>query len=469
MTTNANNAPEIGPRLPLDERFPALMRTPVGGLLARRWFDAATLSFLRGAFFPLSRLWAAAAVAGGDPHAFAAAVPMDPRALDLDRIAATLARADALRHRAEAADDAWHGAFFGAADPGPAALVAAETGRVAARHDHMAARRLFFRQRPRAPRVRWDIQSPAAVEAALAPHGGDPSSFFALPATAPEVERSHSVPGPLGPEYWVRFPSPAMGDLVYARVFEPTGIADPPTLILGHGIGVEFDHWQRGADEAAAWVRRGIRVIRPEAPWHGRRTPPGQYGGEAMLARAPLSGFALFQAQVVEAGLLIGWARGFGGAPVAVGGMSLSALAAQLAASAARRWPAANRPDALLAVTHSDDLAEITFDGTLASAFGVTGRLIEAGWTREALSGHAAIVKPADSLAVPPDRIVSVLATHDTVTPYASGRALVERWGVPPENLFIWPRGHFSTALGLLHDHAPMDRFARILKGAGGP
>lgn len=466
MLTRANISP--GLRLPLDERFTSLMRTPLGGLMARRWFDTATLAFLRRVYFPLSRLWAAAEAAGNDPDAFAAAVPMDPREFDRDRVARTLAHLTELRATAALADHDWHETFF-APRPLPAdRRVAAELRRAATSHAYMAGRGLFLRQRPRAPRVRWDIQSPDAVAAALAPYGGDPAAFFALPGTLPEIARSHPVTGPLGPEYWVRFTSPVLGDTAWARVFEPAplkdGVTNPPTLILGHGIGVEFDHWQRGADEATAWVRRGLRVIRPEAPWHGRRRPRGQYGGEAMLARAPLAGFELFRAQTVEAGVLTGWARSLGNAPVTIGGMSLSALAAQLAASAARDWPAANRPDALFAVTHSDDLAEVTFDGSLADAFGVTERLTAAGWTRERLACHTAIATPADTLAMPPERIVSVLATHDTVTPYASGRALVDRWGVPPENLFIRPRGHFSTALGLLYDHAPMDRFTEVLR-----
>ena len=49
------------------------------------------------------------------------------------------------------------------------------------------------------------------------------------------------------------------------------GIADPPTIIFGHGICVEFDHWHGLIDECHALVQMGFRVIRPEAPWHGRR------------------------------------------------------------------------------------------------------------------------------------------------------------------------------------------------------
>ena len=454
-------------RLPLNEGFSRIMQSPIGAVLARPWFDWVTLWFLRRSYFPLSRLWAAAHLAKGDPVRFAAEVPFDDRGFDRARVARWLARFEAYRRKSAAADAAWERAFFGPEECDAAGCLAAEQERLKRRHSFMLSRRLFLMARFRSPRVKWDIVSPASLDAEIEPYLGRPEAFYALPDTSPVVARSRVVAGPLGPEYWVRFVSPVAGDVVHARVFEPEGAdATTPTLILGHGIGVEFDHWKRGADEAFAWLRRGVRVIRPEAPGHGRRTRPGQYGGECMLGRAPLSGFELFRAQVIEGGALTGWIRTLGTAAVGVGGYSLSALAAQLIASAARNWPAANRPDALFVVSHSDDLTEITFDGSLSSAFGVTDRLIEAGWTRARLAKYAELAKPGDTLAVPPARIVSVLARHDTVTPFVSGRALVARWGVPAENLFIWPRGHFSAALGLMYDHTPIDRFCEVLDAA---
>ncbi len=39
------------------------MRSPLGGLIARPWFDRVTLRFLSKRYFPLSRLWAAAGIA----------------------------------------------------------------------------------------------------------------------------------------------------------------------------------------------------------------------------------------------------------------------------------------------------------------------------------------------------------------------------------------------------------------------
>ncbi|MFX8770618.1 hypothetical protein ABTM91_20900, partial [Acinetobacter baumannii] len=55
---------------------------------------------------------------------------------------------------------------------------------------------------------------------------------------------SESVPTPAGIDYWLRFKSPgAIGDTVTARVHEPRGVRNPPTIIYGHGVCVDFDHW----------------------------------------------------------------------------------------------------------------------------------------------------------------------------------------------------------------------------------
>ena len=85
---------------------------------------------------------------------------------------------------------------------------------------------------------------------------------------------------------------------MYARVLEPIGVTNPPTLLFGHGIGVEYDHWRNTVDFLKYLPQLGIRVIRPEAAWHGRRVPDGFYGGEYFLSTTPLSGFDFFAAQL---------------------------------------------------------------------------------------------------------------------------------------------------------------------------
>ena len=52
------------------------------------------------------------------------------------------------------------------------------------------------------------------------------------------------------------------------------------------------------------------------------------------MGRGPLGFIALFQAWVAEVAALIAWARQTSDGPVAVGGVSLGALAAQMVAMA---------------------------------------------------------------------------------------------------------------------------------------
>ncbi len=59
--------------------------------------------------------------------------------------------------------------------------------------------------------------------------------------------------------------------------------------------------------------------------------------------------------------------------------------------------------------------------------------------------------------------MVAVLGRADSVTPYALGKALLERWGVPPENVFARRQGHFSAAIGAFRDVRHLDRLHQII------
>ena len=63
-----------------------------------------------------------------------------------------------------------------------------------------------------------------------------------------------------------------------------------------------------------------------------------------------------------------------------------------------------------------------------------------------------------------PENIITVLGSRDTVTPYASGKALIDDWRVPAENRFIWRRGHFSVPLRMIRDDAPLIRLRDLLE-----
>src|SRR5262249_62292167 len=65
---------------------------------------------------------------------------------------------------------------------------------------------------------------------------------------------------------------------------------------------------------------------------------------------------------------------------------------------------------------------------------------------------------------IEPRDVIMVLGTADDVTPFHRGAALAKRWHIPPENLFLRPMGHFSAALDLIRDPAPLRRLAERLR-----
>jgi pimeloyl-ACP methyl ester carboxylesterase len=463
------DAAGAGHRLRASGRGVARLQFAASAAFGWPWLDPVVTWTLRRWYFPLSRLWAAAEAARGVPEAFVNLAPSSPPTRHSDRLLTALARFERLRAASAAIDAHWSAAFFPPASPGRAAnaaeRVAIETARHDAMHRYYAARRLFrFLVTPETPRVRLDGQ-PSSLEAAYGAFLADPAPLFAPPAPMPPIEMSRSVPTAEGRDFWLRFPSPSarLGDMVHARVYEPAGVKNPPTVIFGHGICVEFDHWNGLIDEAVTLCRLGIRVIRPEAPWHGRRRPEGCYGGERMIAGGPAGSLDLFAGAVREWAVLADWARRTSTGRLGFGGSSLGALTAQLAASRARDWPQALRPDALLLITHCEQLSQAAFDGDLARLWGERAVFEAKGWNSAETARYLRLLDPGTELAVGPDQIVTVLGKRDRITPYDSGAGLVDRWRVPPENRFILDRGHFSVPVMLLRDHAPFRRMRRLL------
>jgi pimeloyl-ACP methyl ester carboxylesterase len=265
---------------------------------------------------------------------------------------------------------------------------------------------------------------------------------------------------------WLEWPS-LLGDTARARVYTPTDTADPPSLIYLHGIGMEMEMWRAQTEPVNALAADGgIRVIRPEGPWHGRRMLPGYHGGEPALAFAPKGYIDLIQAWVTETAQLIQWARATSRGPVAVAGLSLGALTAQIVGTAARHWPAAARPDVMFLVCTSGDILEVSFEGAFARGLGVSEALQRAGWDHDDLARWRGLLEPRGAPVMPPERIVMLLGRHDSVTPYRGGLALSRRWEIPKRNLYVANRGHFSTPLGLHQDPAPLHRAIELLKGA---
>ncbi|MFQ5785017.1 MAG: hypothetical protein ACE5H8_09365 [Alphaproteobacteria bacterium] len=445
------------------------MRSPLGSFVARPWFDRVALRVITRRLLPLSRAWAAARVAAGSIERFFAEVPLADRADGLRREAAdALARIGRLDEAAAAAARRWEAAAFGPGRCDGPALAEAERARLAAANALRFGSGLFrfLLRRGLLPAVRFAVATPGEVESRYGADLAAPERAYAAPVPLPEVTESGHFSGPDTSEYWIRFPSPSevMGDTVYARVREPEGVADPPTLIFGHGLFVEAEHLQGMPDFTRPLSTAGCRVVEMEAPWHGRRTPPGAYGGERFVAGAPLSAIDLFSAQVREIAVLVDWCRRTSRGAVAVGGISLGALAGQLVGVHAAHWPASMRPDALLLVTSCDRLDEVVRGGSLSRGVGLPEALAGAGWTPEALTRLRPLSDPTGDPALAPEDMVVVLGSRDDVTPFTLGKALFARWKVPRENLFVRRQGHFSGTLGMLRDTRHFHRVLEILR-----
>jgi hypothetical protein len=208
----------------------------------------------------------------------------------------------------------------------------------------------------------------------------------------------------------------------------------------------------------------GWRVIEPVSPYHGLRAMPGFYGGEPFFALAPTGSLDLIAGQAVETARLTAWARGRFDGPVAVAGISMTSFVAQQVASHCDRWPAEARPDAVMLISHSGRLEEVTFGGDLSAVLGIDRALEQAGWTREALAPISRAMDPAEAPAIAPTRIVSVLGETDRWVPYDHGLALARQWRLPESNVFRYRLGHLGMPVQLTRDAAPFERLRQAMR-----
>lgn len=441
----------------------AAWRRGAGRLLLRPWIDRLSLGLISHLYLPLSRAWAAALAGEGDLEAFRAATGGAVRAgAGLQRAIAAVGRSQD-NYLAVEAD--WEAAYFGTGEAADARLSDLQRQRLAAAESLMLARRRFLgaHLKQRFPAVLWQIAGPDEVEARHRARLRDPAAAFA-PLEAAAIAESASLRRGADVLTWLRFPAPR-GDRAWARVASPAGVADPPTFIYLHGITIEAEMLRDGLDPTAPLLRQGIRVIRPEAPWHGRRRLAGSYGGEPLLGGGPLALLDFFRDWVAETSAWIAWARRSSRGPVAVGGISLGALTGQLVLTAARDWPAAQRPDAALLMAGSGDLMAMAYAGALPSALGLRPRLAAAGWDAAGLAPWLALLEPQGPPAVAPERILMLLGGADEVAPLETSLALARAWRLPAENVLLRPRqGHFTLDLGLLPDPGPLLALARLLK-----
>ncbi len=460
MVETYSAAPE---RLPHSSHY-RFLQSVLGDLVLRPWFDWIALNSVARGYFPLSRAWAAALASDGVLSRFQAELktPNLPRALAQPGLALVQNRRPAYRD----AMARWEDAFFGLEDPGPVGRVDAEVARQSAAHQLMLTRFAFLPMRAWLPAVRWEVASPDEVKAKHGARLADLEGAYPAP-DQPEIEVSRPVLSAYGREYWIRYPAPVMGDCAWARVIEPEHIKDPPTLIFLHGIAMESEMYRGSADMISELALEGVRLVKPEAPWHARRRLEGWYGGEPAIGLGPMGFLELFQAWISEVAALIRWARGLGSSPVALGGVSLGALTSQRAAVAAHGWPAENRPDALCLVATSGAMLGVAQEGSLARSVNLAPQIQARGWTVGELEHWLPLLEPQGAPVMDPSAVVMVLGHSDDVTPSAGGKALARRWGVPEANVYARDQGHFSVSLGIMRDRAPLLRLKEIFGRVG--
>ena len=107
-------------RAPLQEFLVDCLRTPLGGLVARPWFDRVALKVIADWFFPLSRLWAAARAAEGSVDRYFIEAQIEPSRRLARQLESRLGRFEAVREAVVATEQVWEDAFFGGGRPTPA-------------------------------------------------------------------------------------------------------------------------------------------------------------------------------------------------------------------------------------------------------------------------------------------------------------------------------------------------------------
>ncbi|MDI1445634.1 hypothetical protein [Polyangium sp. 6x1] len=367
--------------------------------------------------------------------------------------------------RARAARDditrRWERAVWGEPWPAPGReeLIRLETERRARARRCLEPRRTlgFFAAKVPFDPIAFHVPSPGEVAARWAREIARPELLYGLPAELPSIERSRSLPGPAGAEYMIRFRSPScIGDVVHARVFEPERREEiTATFIYAGGLFTACDeavYWPEEEAMGRGLAARGHRVILLAPPWHGRRAPAGKASGEAILSAGPEGLFRLCAAGAQEMAVLIAWARELGSSVVGIGGTSVGALVAQAVCGRARSFPRGMRPDAVFLAGAALRLDEAILDAPLAERMGLSRAILEAGWTREALSCLRDVFDPPSEPGIPPERIHAVLGLSDPFLPATLGRELLRAWHVPEGNITLRPGGQVGLLLHLVRD-----------------
>ena len=432
-------------------------------ILARPWIDPVCLwAFKR--VLPASRAWAAAGASSTSLEGFA-------RQLGLfglpPRLRSKLNTTHRLRLLSKAAQGRWAEMAFEGTDGD---LAAAERERRQTAQTYMANRFRYvpFAKKYRVSAVRYRTPKPDFAIEALSQVLADPDALFLVPEVLPQIERSKSVDHGDVIEYWLRFESEGVGDdpadTCYAHIYEPKQhAANLPSFFFAHGLAMETEMMLEGPRSFLNMARVGMRIVLPDGPGHNRRCKTGYYGGESFLTEPPISGIQHFVRAAREYAAMIAWCRAQGPGKVSLGGISLGALTAQVAASRWRYWPAECKPDALFLMTATARISALPLESSLGQMADLDNEVRRNGWRAEHFQALESITDATTEPPIDPANIVLMVGKRDDVTPAAGGHQLAGQWRIPKDNLFVRDRGHFSAAIGLGVDPAPYTRMFDIL------
>ena len=433
-------------------------------ILARPWIDPVCLwAFKR--VLPASRAWAAAGASSTSLEGFA-------RQLGLFGLPPRLAQ-QAQRHAPAAP------ALQGGADAlvrdgvrgrgrRPRRRPSANGARPRRPTWPTASATCQFAKKYRVSAVRYRTPKPDFAIEALSQVLTDPDALFQVPETLPAIERSKSVDHGDVIEYWLRFESDGVGDdpadTCYAHVYEPKQHPKSlPSFFFAHGLAMETEMMVDGPRSFLNMARVGMRIVLPDGPGHNRRCKTGYYGGESFLTEPPISGIQHFVRAAREYAAMIAWCRAQGPGKISLGGVSLGALTAQVAASRWRYWPAECKPDALFLMTSTARVSALPLESSLGQMADLDNEVRRHGWRAEHFEALESITDATAEPPIDPANIVLMVGKRDDVTPAAGGHQLAGQWRIPKDNLFVRDRGHFSAAIGLGVDPSPYARMFDIL------
>jgi pimeloyl-ACP methyl ester carboxylesterase len=207
---------------------------------------------------------------------------------------------------------------------------------------------------------------------------------------------------------------------------EPQGTPRPVVIVI-HGYGA--GQW---ALESKIWplarlYADGFDVVQVQLPFHGERANPARRGMPGFPGADPRRNLEGFRQAMVDVRGLIQYFRRVGAPSVGLWGMSLGAYSSALTATL-------EPVDALVLTIPLASLVDYAADRALLATGGVGEA--QAHLLRRI---YAPIDPFAASQQVARDRVFTVVAAHDGITPIEHGHRLAERFG---GEVYTWPGGH---------------------------